>query len=95
MTQKEAEYINKYPEAKLIVAMADSTWAGNRNLAKIEFSLSDTLKIKLNELLGKEIQKIFITDSDVRHIKKHHGQNEEKRGQVDVIPADFAFIPVV
>ena len=35
MTQKEAEYIKKYPEAKLIVAMADSTWAGNRNLAKV------------------------------------------------------------
>ena len=96
MTEKEAEkYINNYPEAQLIVAMAESTWAGSRKSAKIEFSLSDNLRMKLKELLGKEIQKIFITDSDARHIKKHHGQNEDKRGQVDITPADFALIPVV
>jgi len=95
MTEKEAEYIKNYPEAKLIVAMAEIAWAGSKNTAKIEFSLSDKLKIKLKELLGKEIEKIFITDSDARHIKKHHGQNEEKRGQIDILPADFALIPVV
>jgi len=95
MTEKETEYVNKYPEASLIVAMAESVWNGNRKAAKIEFSLSESLKMKLNELLGKEIQKIFITDSDARHIKKHHGQNEEKRGQIDIIPADFALIPAV
>ena len=36
-----------------------------------------------------------MTDSDVRHIKNHHGQNEDRRGQIDVIPADLALIPVV
>ena len=85
----------KYPEAPIIVAMAESAWVGSRKAAKIEFSLSDRLKIKLTELLGKEVDKVFITDSDARHIKKHHGQNEDKRGQVDIIPADFALIPVV
>ena len=95
MTDKETELVKKYPEAPLIVAMAEGAWAGNRKTAKIEFSLSENLKAKLNELLGKEIQKIFITDSDARHIKKHHSQNEDKRGQVDITPADFALIPVV
>jgi len=95
MTEKEAEYTKKYPEAQLIVALAESVWAGSLQSAKIEFSLSEALKIKLKELLGKDIQKIFITDSDARHIKKHHGQNEEKRGQIDITPADFALIPVV
>jgi hypothetical protein len=95
MTDKEIELIKKYPEAPLIVAMAESAWTGNRKTAKIEFSLSDNLKTKLYELLGKEIDKIFITDSDARHIKKHHGQNENKRGQVDITPSDFALIPVV
>jgi len=85
----------KYPEAPIIVAMAESAWAGNRKTAKIEFSLSDRLKTKLKDLLGKEIHKIFITDSDARHIKKHHGQNEARRGQVDITPADFALIPAV
>jgi hypothetical protein len=95
MTDKETELVKKYPEALLIVAMAESAWTGNSKTAKIEFSLSDNLKAKLYELLGKEIHKIFITDSDARHIKKHHGQNENRRGQVDIIPSDFALIPVV
>ena len=95
MAEKEAEYINKYPEATLIVAMAESVWTGNRKAAKIEFSLSTALKAKPKELLGREIHRIFITDSDARHIKKHHGQNEEKRGQIDITPADFALIPAV
>jgi hypothetical protein len=95
MTEKEAECTQKYPEAPLIVAMAESAWAGNYAAAKIEFSLSDSLKVKLKQLLGKEIHKIFITDSDARHIKKHHSHNEDKRGQIDITPADFALIPVV
>jgi len=95
MIQKETEYIKKYPEASLITALAESIWSGSSTITKIEFSLSNKLKEKLKELLGKEIQRIFITDSDVRHIKKHHGQNEEKRGQLNITPADFALIPVV
>ena len=95
MTDKEKELAKHYPEAPLIVAMAESTWAGSRIAAKIEFFLSDNLKTKLKELLGKEIHKIFITDSDIRHIKNHHGQNEDGRGQIDIVPADLALIPVV
>jgi hypothetical protein len=95
MTDMEKKKKKKYPEAPLIVAMAESAWTGNRKTAKIEFSLSDNLKTKLIELLGKEIDKIFITDSDARHIKKHHGQNENKRGQIDITPSDFALIPVI
>jgi hypothetical protein len=34
---------------------------------------------------------IFVTT----RFRKHHGQNEEKRGQVDIIPEDFALIPAV
>jgi hypothetical protein len=40
------EIAGKYPEAPLIVAMAESAWAGNRKSAKIEFSLTDGLKAK-------------------------------------------------
>ena len=84
-----------YPESSLLVAMAETAWAGNLKSVKIEFSLSGRLKTKLIELLGKDIHKIFITDSDVRHIKRRHGQNEERRGQINITPADFAFIPVI
>ena len=34
-----SDIAEKYPEAPVIVAMAESTWAGNRKVAKIEFSL--------------------------------------------------------
>jgi hypothetical protein len=95
MAESETELVRNYPESPLIVAMAERAWRGGMEAAKIEFSLSDGLKTKLKELLGREIQNIFITDSDVRHIKKYHGQNEAKRGQIDITPADFALIPVV
>lgn len=38
---------------------------------------------------------LLITDSDVRHIKKNHGQREALRGQENITPEDFALIPVV
>ena len=84
----EATLVKQYPEAPLIVAMAESTWAGSRKTAKIEFSLSDNLRTKLKELLGKEVHKIFITDSDARHIKRHHGQNEERKSPIGCLMFD-------
>jgi hypothetical protein len=89
------DIIEKYPEAPIIVAMAESAWAGSRTTEKIEFALSDRLKIKLKERRKKKIKKTFIPDSDARQIKKQHGQNEEQRGQENITPADFALIPVV
>ena len=85
----------KYPEAAVIVEMARAAWNGDIKAARVNFSLSDRLKVELKKLLGKEIKTIFITDSDVRHIKKNHGQGEDRRGQVDVTPEDFALIPLV
>ena len=85
----------KYPEAPVIVEMARTAWNGDLKAAKINFSLSDRLKTELGKLLDKEIKTIFITDSDVRHNKKNHGQGEERRGQVDITPEDFALIPLV
>jgi hypothetical protein len=62
---------------------------------KIEFAVSERLKAEFLNLTGKDIQAVFITDSGARHIKKQHGQGEALRGQVDVAPDDFAFIPLV
>jgi hypothetical protein len=95
MTDAEKELVKNYPEAPLIVAMAEMAWQGNKQAVKIDFSLSGKLKTELKKLLGKDIKNIFITDSDVRHIKKNHGQGEAARGQIDITPEDFAFIPVV
>lgn len=95
MTDKEKELAKQYPEASLIVEMAKVAWEGNLKAARVDFSLSPRLKTELEKLLNKEIRSIFITDSDVRHIKKNHGQGEAERGQENIKPEDFALIPAV
>jgi hypothetical protein len=84
-----------YPEAILLVDLARNVWDGNSPTVKIEFVVSDRLKTEFLNLTGKDIQTVFITDSGARHIKKQHGQGEALRGQVDITPDDFAFIPLV
>jgi acetaldehyde dehydrogenase (acetylating) len=85
----------KYPEAVALVGLAESVWKGNKQAARVDFALSDKLKVELQMLMGKDVENVFITDSDARHIKKNHGQKEALRGQVDITPADFAIIPFV
>jgi hypothetical protein len=70
MPGKEEEIIKHYPESSLLVELAKNTWNGNVKAARVDFSLSDRLKVELKILLDKDIKSIFITDSDVRHIKK-------------------------
>ena len=95
MTDKEEENIKHYPESLLLVELAKNTWNGNIKAARVDFSLSDRLKAELKKLLDKDIKSIFITDSDIRHIKKNHGQGEARRGQENITPEDFALIPAV
>jgi len=95
MTDKEKEIVKHYPESSLLVELAKNTWNGNINAVRVDFFLSDRLKAELRKLLDKDIKSIFITDSDVRHIKKNHGQGEARRGQENITPEDFALIPAV
>ena len=95
MDEKVKELIKNYPEAAAIVEMARAAWNGVLKASRIDFSLSEKLKAELQKLLNKEIKTIFITDSDVRHIKKNHAHGEEKRGQENITPEDFALIPLV
>ncbi|GMO61544.1 MAG: hypothetical protein Ta2A_07690 [Treponemataceae bacterium] len=87
--------MSAYPESDALVGMAQSVWAGSKEAARVNFALSDRLKAELKRLLDKDIGEVFITDSEVRHIKKNHGQNEAARGQADITPADFSLIPFV
>ncbi|MDR1240143.1 MAG: hypothetical protein LBK27_08505 [Treponema sp.] len=84
-----------YPEATLLVDLARNVWDGRSPTVKIEFAISDRLKAEFLNLTGNDIQAVFITDSGTRHIKKQHGHEEALRGQVDITPDDFAFIPLV
>jgi predicted Zn-dependent protease len=95
MTDKEEELVKHYPEASLLVELAKAAWTENLKAARVDFSLSERLKTELRKLLDKDVKSIFITDSDVRHIKKNHGQGEARRGQENITPEDFAIIPAV
>jgi hypothetical protein len=75
--------------------MAENAWNGDMRPTKIFFPASVKLRAELYTLLGKDIAEVFVTDSDVRHIKSEHGQGEALQGQEDITPDDFALIPFV
>jgi len=85
----------KYPEAAAFAGVAASVWNGSSSPAKVEMTVTGKLHVELKRLLDKDIQTVYITDSDIRHIKKKHGSNEAARGQIDIAPEDFALIPFV
>jgi hypothetical protein len=68
--------IAAYPEAAALVGLAESVWKGYTQAARVDCALSDRLKAELQMLMGKDVENVFITDSDARHIKKNHGQRE-------------------
>jgi len=95
MTDKEKELVKSYPEANAFAGAAASVWNGSTSPVKIEMVVKGRLFVELKKLLNKDIQTVFLTDSDIRHIKKKHGNNEAERGQINITPEDFALIPFV
>jgi len=95
MTEREKELVKNYPEADAFTGAAISVWNGSTSPIKIEMAVKGRLFYELKKLLNKDIQTIFLTDSDIRHIKKKHGSNETERGQINITPDDFALIPLV
>ena len=89
------ELLKKYPEAAAFAGAAVSVWNGSTSPIKIEMTVKGKLYIELKRLLNKKILTVFLTDSDIRHIKKKHGSNEAERKQVNITPEDFALIPLV
>ena len=89
------DIVRKYPEATAFAGVAASVWNGSISSAKVEMTVTGKLQAELKRLLDKDIQTVYITDSDIRHIKKKHGSNEAPRGQIDISPVDFALIPLV
>ena len=95
MTDIEKELVKKYPEAAAFAGVAASVWNGSSSPAKVEMTVKGRLHTELKKLLNKDIQTVFLTDSDIRHIKKKHGSSEAVKGQIDITPDDFALIPLV
>lgn len=86
---------NIYPEEPLLVGAAESVWKGSDVRINIGIDVSTKLIEEMRGYLPEDLSLVFITDSDIRHIMKHHGQSEESRGQTTITPKDFACIPIV
>lgn len=87
-------FIN-YPEASALVGAAESIWAGSDFRINIQMTVGERLKEAIERESVIELEQVFITDSDIKHIKKRHGENQEPLGQVDIVPEDFATLPVI
>lgn len=84
-----------WPEAPLLVGAAESVWSGSDAKINICIDVSAKLIAAMKDHLPERLESVFITDSDIRHIKRRRGAGEEERGQLTIEPADFASISYV
>ena len=84
-----------YPEESLLVGAAESVWKGSDARVNISIDVGQRLADTIGEEIEGQLECAFITDSDIRHIRRKHGANEERRGQQSIVPNDFALIPKV
>ena len=84
-----------HPESALLVGAAQSVWDGSEAVVTIQIGVAAKLRSKMAEYNIGPLDSMFITDSDIRHIKRKHASKEAERGQLPILPADFAFLPDV
>ena len=85
----------EYPESSVLVGAAASVWDGSDAKVTIQIAVSALLYAELVSFSIGDIESVFITDSDIRHIMKTHGHGEIERGQVNINPQDFAALPLI
>lgn len=85
----------RYPESDVLVGAAESVWNGSDAGINISIDVSSKLVNHVSDYLPEALLSVFITDSDIRHIKRKHGSDEERRGQITIVPDDFSCIPQV
>ena len=85
----------RYPESDVLVSAAESVWNGSDARINISIDVSSKLVNHMSDYLPEALLSVFITDSDIRHIKRKHGSDEERRGQITIVPDDFSCIPQV
>ena len=73
-----------------LVNLARAAWSDKKAQGKVSFKPSQKLRDKVRELFGHDIDEVFITADDMRHIKNAHSEDEEKHGQVNLTPEDIS-----
>lgn len=74
---------------KSLLNLATKVWQNPRAQGKVTFYPSQKLKDKVKELFGHDIDTVFITADDIRHIKSGHSEHEENRGQINLSEQDI------
>lgn len=74
---------------KSLLNLATKVWQNPRAQGKVTFYPSQKLKDKVKELFGHDIDTVFITAEDIRHIKSGHSEHEESRGQINLSEQDI------
>ena len=74
---------------KSLLDLATKVWQNPRAQGKVTFYPSQKLKDKVKELFGHDIDTVFITADDIRHIKSGHSEHEENRGQINLSEQDI------
>lgn len=83
------------PDSALLIGAAQSVWDGSDATVTIKIGVTAKLRSFMAEQGIEPLETVFITDSDIRHIKRKHSGKEAERGQLTVAPADFRFLPDV
>lgn len=82
-------------ESRLLVEAAQAVWDGDTQAVRVDIPASPQLVERMRGEGVDLLESVFITDSDMRHIRRQHSSHEEQRGQVSLGPLDFAAIPLV
>lgn len=64
--------------------LAQEAWENKDVNDSVEFYPSKKLRQKVKDLLGHNVNAVVITSDDIRHIKNHHSEYENKRGQINL-----------
>ena len=86
---------NPYPESSALVNAAENIWEGSESRVTISMTVSERLRSEMEDEFGMALESVFITDSDIRHIKKKHGSSEGSRRQRNIGPEDFECLPAI
>ena len=74
---------------------AQSVWDGSAAVVTIKIDVSTKLCAEMKKHGIEQLECVFITDSDIRHIRRNHVKGERNRGQIPISPGDFAWLPEV
>ena len=89
--RKDMRQVHEVTEIKTaLVNLARAAWSDKKAQGKVSFKPSQKLRDKVRELFGHDIDEVFITADDMRHIKNAHSEDEEKHGQVNLTPEDIS-----